>query len=179
VAIRFAQTCWICDKAINLENCKIVHAECYAAKLPHPESKSIGEKEERSWELCALVNKEQDPQKIPTLVKRMNQLLDEIEQLKHLGKMPCQAGSSPDGENRRRGVMWRYYDSNREDTCASLDVSTFPICSGERSLTISSAVVNISSSFAAFGSVAARAASIGRMLPNTDIWFYLPSPCSL
>jgi hypothetical protein len=67
---------------------KGVHAECYAAKLALRNANPVGEKQERSWELCALANKEQDPQKLLALVQEMNQLLEEIEQLEHLGKPP-------------------------------------------------------------------------------------------
>jgi hypothetical protein len=94
VASHFIPTCWICDKAITLETCKIdeygkgVHAECYAAKLAHPKRKFIDEKEERSWELCALANKERDPQKLLNYMQEINQLFEEIEKLKHSGHPP-------------------------------------------------------------------------------------------
>jgi len=88
MATRFTPTCWICDKDVTLENCKIdeygksVHAQCYVAKLAHPNGESISEKELRSRELRALSKTEQDPQKLSALVHKMNQLLEEIEQLK-------------------------------------------------------------------------------------------------
>jgi len=66
-------------------------------------------------------------------------------------------------------VKWRYYDSNPEGTCASLGISTSPIFSSERSLKISSAFANISSSLAALGSVAARAASRERTFSDKDM----------
>src|ERR1700726_2588602 len=85
VASHFIPTCSICNKAILLENCKVdghgkgVHAACYTAKLAHPTGKSIREKEERSWELCELAAKEQDPHKLLTLVHEINALLEEKE----------------------------------------------------------------------------------------------------
>ena len=94
MASRFIPTCWICDRAITLESCAIdeygkgVHADCYAAKLAHRNADPVREKEERSWELCALANKEQDPVKVLVHMQEINQLLEEIEQLKRLGKTP-------------------------------------------------------------------------------------------
>ncbi len=87
MASHFIPTCWICNKAIPLENCKVdeygkgVHAECYTAMLARPNGKSIGEKEKRSWELCALATKEQDPNKLFALVAEINALLQEKEQI--------------------------------------------------------------------------------------------------
>jgi len=63
----------------------------------------------------------------------------------------------------------RSYDSNPEGTGASPGISTSPLFSSERSLKISSAFANISSSLAALGSVAARAASRGRTLSDKDM----------
>lgn len=94
MASRFIPKCWICDKAITLEKCAIdeygkgVHAECYAAKLALQNADPLRENEGRSWELCALANKEQDPKKLIALVQEMNHLLEEIEQREHLGKPP-------------------------------------------------------------------------------------------
>jgi len=68
------------------------------------------------------------------------------------------------------------YDKS-QGACASLGISTSPICSSERSLKISSAFVNISSSLAALGSVAARAASRGRTFSDEDM--VLSAPPSL
>ena len=94
VASRFIPTCRICDKDIALEDCamdeygKGVHVECYAAKLAHRKAKPVREKEERSWEQCALANKEEDPQKLLALVQEINHLLEEVDQFKHSGKLP-------------------------------------------------------------------------------------------
>ncbi len=95
MATRFIPTCWICDKPITLENCKIdeygkgVHAECYAAKVAHPNDKSEGEKGGRWQELCALAATEQDPQKLFILMQEIHHLLDERERRKHQGKPPA------------------------------------------------------------------------------------------
>ena len=88
MASHFIPTCSICNKAILLENCNVdehgkgVHAECYTAKLARPTGKSIREKEERSWELCALAAKEQDPHKLLALIQQISMLLKEKELLK-------------------------------------------------------------------------------------------------
>jgi len=94
VASHFIPTCWICNKAITLENCKVdeygrgVHTQCYAVMLAHPKGKSAAEleHEKRSWELCAFAAKEQDPQKLLALVQEINALLEERERLKPAGK---------------------------------------------------------------------------------------------
>jgi hypothetical protein len=92
MASHFIPTCWICDKAITLEDCNIdeygkgVHAACYVAKLAHRNAASIREREERSWELCALANEERDPQKLLALMQEINRLFEEVEQLKGVAK---------------------------------------------------------------------------------------------
>lgn len=94
MASRFIPTCWICDKAITLEHCNIdeygkgVHAECYVAKLTHQNANPVREKEERSWQLCAIANKEQDSRKLLAYMREIDQLLEEIERLKRLDKSP-------------------------------------------------------------------------------------------
>jgi len=87
MASHFIPTCWICNKDITLENCNIdeygkgVHEECYAAKLAHRNANLIREKEERTWELCALADDERDPQKILALMLEISQVFEEIEKL--------------------------------------------------------------------------------------------------
>ena len=94
MASHFISTCWICNQAIPFEDCRVdeygkgVHAKCYTAMLAHPNGKSIGEKEKRSWELCALATKEQDPHKLFTLVQEINALLEEREQI-NPGHLPA------------------------------------------------------------------------------------------
>ena len=95
VASRLIATCRICDRDIAPEDCamdeygKGVHMECYAAKLAHRKAKPLREKEERSWELCALANKAEDSQKLLALVQEINHLLEEVDQFKRSGKPPA------------------------------------------------------------------------------------------
>lgn len=88
----FIPTCWICNKEISLESCKVdeygkgVHADCYTTMLAHPNGKSIGEKEKRSWELCTLA-KEDDPHRLVALVAEINALLKKRAQIRHLRQL--------------------------------------------------------------------------------------------
>jgi hypothetical protein len=67
-----------------MENCKVdeygygVHEQCYVARLAHPNRKSL-------VELCALAAKEQDPQRLLSLVQEIDTLLEGTERLKKLG----------------------------------------------------------------------------------------------
>jgi len=63
----------------------------------------------------------------------------------------------------------KYSDSDFDGTCASLGIPTSPIWTGERPFKTSSAFLNISSSLAALGSAAGRAASIGRTSTDKDM----------
>ena len=57
-----------------------------AAKSSRP-ARARSEKEKRSWELCALATKEQDPLKLVALMAEINALLEEREKIKHPGRL--------------------------------------------------------------------------------------------
>jgi len=94
VATHFIPTCWICNKTIALEACKIeeyeksVHAECYAGMLADPVGKPTGARDERWREFCAVAAKEPDRETLAALVQAIDQLRGQIKHLKQLGKAP-------------------------------------------------------------------------------------------
>jgi hypothetical protein len=76
VATHFIPTCWICNKTIALEACKIeeyeksVHAECYAGMLADPVGKPTGARDERWRDSARLRPKNRTARRSPLSCKR-------------------------------------------------------------------------------------------------------------